>query len=68
LGGKAHAGGGSCAHGLAARALAGWWLEALNLRYWELGAAGAAALVAAPGFALRHLNLLIRSLDAASST
>ncbi len=39
-------------------ALAGWPLEALDLRgNWELGAAGVAALVAAPSLALRRLDL-----------
>ena len=53
----------------AARALAatGWRLEELNLRNNAgLGAAGVAALVAAPTFALRRLNLEHCSLDAAA--
>jgi hypothetical protein len=48
-------------------AASGWPLEALDLRDNEdLGAASAAALLAAPSFALRRLNLQSCSLDAAS--
>jgi hypothetical protein len=53
----------------AARALAatGWQLEALDVSYNNrLGAAGAAALVAAPTFALRRLSLEGCGLDAAA--
>ncbi len=53
----------------AARALAatGWRLEELNLGYNKsLGAAGVAALVAAPTFALRRLDLSRGELNAAS--
>ncbi len=48
-------------------ASAGWPLEALDLGGNEyLGAAGVAALLAAPSFALRRLNLRSCSLDTAS--
>ena len=53
----------------AARALAatGWRLEALDLRWnHKLGAAGLAALLAAPTFALRRLDLVYCGLAAAN--
>ena len=53
----------------AMRALAatGWRLEELDLHDNEsMGAAGVAALVAAPTFALRRLNLALCGLDAAA--
>jgi hypothetical protein len=53
----------------AVRALAatGWRLEELDLRMTRtLGAAGVAALVAAPAFAIRRLNLARCKLDAAA--
>ena len=53
----------------AARSLAaiGWRLEALDLSLnFNLGAAGVAALLAAPTFALRHLSLSYCGLDAAA--
>ena len=48
-------------------ASAGWRLEALDLRgYGDLGAAGVAALLAAPSFVIRRLNLRSCRLDVAS--
>ena len=48
-------------------ALVGWSLEALDLRYnRDLGDAGAAALLAAPSFALRRLSLGSCDLNTAS--
>ena len=48
-------------------AASGWRLEELCLRSNpELGAAGLAALVAAPSFALRRLTLIVCSLDMAA--
>ena len=54
----------TAAHAIAA---SGWRLEALDLRMnGRLGAAGVAALVAAPTFAIRHLTLAVCGLDAAA--